>query len=248
MNKKIIVANWKMNHDFYETTYFIRNLIKNISDKKNFYEKEIIIAPSFPFLHISNQISQGTALKIAAQNIHYSNNGSYTGEVSTLMLKSIGVNQVIIGHSERRNLFFEEENILLKKIKTSINNKIKIIFCIGESKNERKNNKHFFIIKKQLEKTIFQCSEEHLQYIYIAYEPVWAIGKGITPTIKQIQEMHKFIKSLFYKKFSKTIPIIYGGSVNDKNAKNILSIEGVNGVLVGNSSLNLNEFIKIIKS
>ncbi|WP_185861201.1 triose-phosphate isomerase [Blattabacterium cuenoti] len=252
MRKRILVANWKMNYDFHETTSFIRNLLKVFFDRKINHDKEIILSPSFPFLHISNQILQGSSLNIAAQNIHQKNKGPYTGEISASMLKSIGIQKVILGHSERRELFFENNQILLEKIKIALKYDFNIIFCVGESLVERKNNKQFEIIKKQLEKTVFYCSSDDIKFFYIAYEPIWAIGTGKTATFEQVQVMHEFIRSLFLEKYGKNIsdniPILYGGSINDINAKNFFSQKDVDGGLIGNASLQFEKFLKIIQS
>ncbi|WP_185860644.1 triose-phosphate isomerase [Blattabacterium cuenoti] len=252
MRRKVIIANWKMNYDFHETTYFIRNFLRIVFEKKINHKKEIIIAPSFPFLHISNQILQGTTLNIAAQNIHQKNKGSYTGEISAYMLKSIGIQKVILGHSERREFFLEKNNILLEKIKIALKYGLNIIFCVGESDLERSNNKQFKIVQNQLTETVFHCTSDEIKSFYIAYEPIWAIGTGKTATSEQAQTMHKFIRSLFLEKYGKNISneisILYGGSINDINAKNLFYQKDIDGGLVGNSSLNLEKFLKIIQS
>ncbi|WP_185855991.1 triose-phosphate isomerase [Blattabacterium cuenoti] len=252
MKKKIVIANWKMNHDFYETTSFLRNLLKIILERKINHKKKVIIAPSFPFLQISNQILQGTCLSISAQNVHQIENGSYTGEVSVSMLRSIGVQQVILGHSERKKYFFETNEILLKKIHISLKYGFSIIFCIGETFFEREKKKHFSVIKNQLEKTIFQFPSEKMNFFIIAYEPIWAIGTGKTATPEQAQKMHQYIRSLFMekygKKISKRISILYGGSISETNARNLFSQEDIDGGLVGNSSLRIEKFVKILLS
>ncbi|WP_185863178.1 triose-phosphate isomerase [Blattabacterium cuenoti] len=252
MRQKVVIANWKMNYDFHETTSFIRNFLKIVFERKINHNKKIIISPSFPFLHISNQILQGTTLNIAAQNIHHKDKGSYTGEVSAYMLKSIGVQNVILGHSERREFFFEKENILLEKIKIALKYNFNIIFCVGESSLERSNNKQFDIVKTQLKETVFHCTSDEVKSFYIAYEPIWAIGTGETATIEQAQTMHEFIRSLFFDKYGKNISdkvsILYGGSINDLNAKNLFSQKDIDGGLVGKSSLELEKLLKIIQS
>lgn len=253
MKKKIVIANWKMNHDFYETTSFLRNLLKIFLEKKINNKKKVIIAPSFPFLHISNQILQGSSLSLAAQNICQMENGSYTGEVSAAMLKSIGIHKVILGHSERRKYFSETNDILLKKIKIALKYGFHIIFCIGETALEREKKEQFLIVKKQLEETVFHCSSlEEISYFIIAYEPIWAIGTGKTATSEEAQTMHRYIRSLFIDKYgekvSKKMSILYGGSINDFNARNLFSQEDIDGGLVGNSSLEIEKFLKIIQS
>ncbi|WP_185868447.1 triose-phosphate isomerase [Blattabacterium cuenoti] len=251
MKKNIVLANWKMNFDFHETTSFIRNLLKFFYDQNINHKKKIILAPSFPFLHISNQIVQGTKLKIAAQNVHHMEKGTYTGEVSALMLSSIGIYNVIIGHSERRTLCFETGNILLNKIKISIKYGFNIFLCIGETDEERKKNEHFNVIRQQLEDTVFHFSVEKIRFFYIAYEPIWAIGTGKIATIEQIQNMHCFIRSLFLNKYGESISnklyILYGGSINHVNAKEIFLQKDVDGGIIGNCSLEFSKFLKIIQ-
>ncbi|QIK16512.1 triose-phosphate isomerase [Blattabacterium sp. DPU] len=250
--KKVVIANWKMNYDFYETTSFIRNFLKIVFERKINHNKEIIIAPSFPFLHISNQISQGTTLNIAAQNIHHTDKGSYTGEVSSYMLKSIGIQKVILGHSERREFFLEKNNLLFEKIKIALKYNFNIIFCVGESFLERSKNKQFEIVKSQLEETVFRCTSDEVKSFYIAYEPIWAIGTGKTATFEEVQIMHEFIRSLFFDKYGESVSnriyILYGGSINDLNAKDFFSQKDVDGGLVGNSSLKLDKFLRIVQS
>ncbi|WP_341660174.1 triose-phosphate isomerase [Blattabacterium cuenoti] len=252
MRKKVVIANWKMNYDFHETTSFIRNFLKIVFEKEINHNKEIIVAPSFPFLHISNQISQGTTLNIAAQNIYQKDKGPYTGEVSASMLKSIGVQKVILGHSERREFFFEKNNVLLEKIKIALKYGLNIIFCVGESFLERSNDQQFEIIKDQLKKTVFDCSSDEIKSFYIAYEPIWAIGTGKTATFEQAQTMHEFIRSLFLERYGKRIsnqiPILYGGSINDLNAKDLFYQKDIDGGLVGYSSMELKKFLKIVQS
>ncbi|WP_185865944.1 triose-phosphate isomerase [Blattabacterium cuenoti] len=252
MRKKIVIANWKMNHDFHETSFFLRNFLKILLEKKINHNKEIIIAPSFPFLHISNQILQGTTLKIAAQNIYQMDKGSYTGEVSASMLKSIGITKVILGHSERRELFFENNDILFKKIKIALKYGLDIIFCVGETSFERNRDQQFYIVKNQLKETIFHCTRDEIGFFYIAYEPIWAIGTGKNATYEQAQTMHKFIRSLFLEKYgesiSNRIPILYGGSINNLNAGDFFLQKDIDGGLVGKSSLKIENFLKIIQS
>ncbi|WP_185849157.1 triose-phosphate isomerase [Blattabacterium cuenoti] len=252
MRKKVVIANWKMNYDFHDTTFFIRNFLKIVFERKINHNKEIILAPSFPFLHISNQILQGTTLNIAAQNIHHKDKGSYTGEVSASMLKSIGIQKVILGHSERREFFFEKKNILLEKMKIALKYNFNIIFCVGESLYERSNNQQFKTVECQLKETVFQCPSNNIKYFYIAYEPIWAIGTGKTATFEQAQTMHEFIRSLFLEKYgesvSNKISILYGGSINDLNAKDLFSQKDIDGGLVGNSSLQIEKFLKIVQS
>lgn len=212
----------------------------------------IIIAPPFPFIKSVKDLVEGSPIKISAQNCASEDKGAYTGEVSAQMLKSVGAEYVIIGHSERRIYFNETSEILKKKLKESLRAGLKPIFCIGEKLEERENKKHFVIIENQLKEVLEDFTEEEILDLIIAYEPVWAIGTGKTANNDQIDEMHGFIRSFFEKKLgekiSKRIPILYGGSCNEKNAKEIFSCPDVDGGLVGGASLKAESFLQIIKS
>lgn len=239
-----------MYHTFDTTKFFIQNFLKIYTNKKNIQIK-VIIAPSYPFLHIAQQICKNTSLYIAAQNMHYADEGSYTGEISAAMLKSIGIQKVILGHNECRKYLYDNEEILLKKIKQALKYKLKIIFCIGETLIERNNGEHFKKIKIQIEKTLFHLSLEELESITISYEPIWAIGTEKNATPKQAQEMHSYIRKIFLTKYNKStaskIYILYGGNVNFNNAKLFFIQKDIDGVLIGRSSVNVNSFYKIIE-
>lgn len=249
MRNKIIIGNWKMNNSLNECLFFIKKLLK-LENLKNTKIK-IGIAPSYPFLSILKNICKDNIL-IVAQNIHHKEYGAYTGEVSAKMIKSINIDMVILGHSERKKYFYENDDILLKKLFQALKYDIKIIFCIGETLLERNENNHFNVIKNQLKKTIFNLSSKEIKSIIIAYEPIWAIGTGNVPKYNQIQEMHHYIRSIFIEKYgtiiAANISIIYGGSLNSSNIKEILFEKDVDGGLIGNSSLKIEDFIKIINN
>jgi triosephosphate isomerase len=253
MNKKlIIIGNLKMNLSLKEIIFYIINIIKKI---KYINKSKIDITLSVPyiFLHISHCLTLGSNLHIASQNMFYEDFGEYTGEISAKMLKSIGINRIILGHSERRKYFFETNKILKKKILQALKYNFKIFFCVGEKIEDRKNKKHYDIIYKQIKETIFSiCSYKQLKSIIIAYEPLWAIGTGKTASIKQIKKMHTYIKNIFVKKYGKSIfskiKILYGGSINIKNNNIIFSQKNVDGGLIGKSSLTEENFFKIIQS
>lgn len=251
MRNKLIIANWKMNNSLDESIFFVKKLL-SLEYLKNQQERiKIGIAPSYPFLYILKNICKNNFL-IIAQNIHHKEYGSYTGEVSAKMIKSINIDMVILGHSERKKFFYENDNILLKKILQAIKYDIKVIFCVGENLLQRNNNEHFNIIKNQIEKTIFNLSSKEVESIIIAYEPIWAIGSGNIPKSNEIQEMHHFIRKIFIEKYgniiASNIHIIYGGSLNSYNSKEILSEKDVDGGLIGNFSLKINNFINIINN
>ena len=248
MRDRIVVGNWKMNKDFEETEKMLTQL-KSYSKPSG---AKIMIAPSFTQLYQSVQSLKSTNIYVAAQNIGIAESGAYTGEVSPKMLKGVGVNTVIIGHSERRNIFQENDNFLTKKIKIALESDIMVIFCLGEKLEDRISNNHFEIVSHQLKKTIFNLSYKSMTNIILAYEPVWAIGTGETATAAQAQEMHFYIRNLisshFNSKIADNISILYGGSVKPENAKEIFSESDVDGGLIGGASLNAEDFMKIANS
>ena len=248
MRDRIVVGNWKMNKDFEETEKMLAQL-KSYSESPSV---KIMIAPSFTQLYQSVQSLKSTNIYVAAQNIGIAESGAYTGEVSPKMLKGIGVNTVIIGHSERRNIFRENDNFLTKKIKIAVESDIEVIFCLGEKLDDRRSNNHFEIVAQQLKKTIFNLSNKSMMNIILAYEPVWAIGTGENATAGQAQEMHFYIRNListhFNSKIADKVPILYGGSVKPENAKEIFTEPDVDGGLIGGASLKAEDFMKIANS
>jgi len=258
MRKKIIAGNWKMNKSHQDGMELLLQLFKLIEDEDILPEDsgnklpEVVIAPSFIFLSDAAGIVQAWEAKIAAQNCSSESDGAYTGEVSASMLKSINVDYVIIGHSERRNYFQETNQIVAKKISLVLENNMSVICCIGESISERDSGKEFQIITHQIEECLFHLNNEQIKNIVIAYEPVWAIGTGKNATPEQAQEMHNYIRSVISGKFGKetseNISIIYGGSCNPQNAKSIFSQPDVDGGLIGGASLNAKDFVEVIKA
>ena len=246
--KKIVAGNWKMNNDLQETELLINELVK----ETNHSGCEIMIAPSFVSLKTSTDFLKDKDIEVISQNVHQNNDGAYTGEISAKMLSSIGIKTTIIGHSERREYFSETHEILKSKVDTSIENSIKIIFCFGEELKDRKTNNHFNIISNQISESLFHLSSFYWDNIILAYEPVWAIGTGETASSDQVQEMHSFIRSFIAQKYSselaQKISILYGGSVKPNNAKEIFSMEDVDGGLIGGASLNSKDFFSIVNS
>ena len=246
--KKIVAGNWKMNNDLQETELLINDLVK----ETNHSGCEIMIAPSFVSLKASIDLLKDKDIEVISQNVHQNNDGAYTGEISAKMLSSIGIKTTIIGHSERREYFSETHEILKNKVDTSIENSIKIIFCFGEELKDRKTNNHFNIISNQISESLFHLSSLDWDNIILAYEPVWAIGTGETASSDQVQEMHSFIRSFIAQKYStelaQKISILYGGSVKPNNAKEIFSMEDVDGGLIGGASLNSKDFFSIVNS
>lgn len=248
MRKKIVAGNWKMNNDLSKTEAFLAELKEQVFPE----DTELIIAPAFPNLYHAFQSVREHPILIAAQNMHGKESGAYTGEVSAGMLKSVGINIVIIGHSERRAYFHETNEILAEKVNTAVKNEMIVIFCVGEELKERKENKHFELVEKQLSESLFHLKKEDWKHIVIAYEPVWAIGTGETATPDQAQEIHRFIRTKIAEKYSDEIAgnvsILYGGSVNPGNAKELFAKGDVDGGLVGGAALKVESFMEIANS
>jgi triosephosphate isomerase len=243
MIKPFLSANWKMNKTISETENFLKELlplVKEISDRN------IIIAPPFTSLYKASEILKDTNIMLAAQDVFYEDKGAYTGEISPSMLIDVNCKYVIIGHSERRKYFHEDDEIINKKIRASQKAGLGVIFCIGETLDEREKNMTFDILNRQIERGLVNVEPNNL---IIAYEPVWAIGTGKTATINQILEAHKYIRNkleiLFGNNFEDSC-IIYGGSVTPENIDSLMAYEEINGVLVGGASLKVESFFRII--
>ena len=249
MRKKIVAGNWKMNNDLAETQELLSHLKMQLVKEP---EAEVMVAPAFTNLYSAFQGLKDTPVQVVAQNMHQAENGAYTGEVSAKMLKSIGVDTVILGHSERRAHFGETNTILAEKVNSALKSEMKIIFCFGEELADRKSDKHFDLVAKQLEESLYQISEADWKNVILAYEPVWAIGTGETASPEQAQEMHAFIRKNISEKFNdeiaQNVSILYGGSVKPANAKEIFAKEDVDGGLIGGASLKAVDFVEIINA
>ena len=246
--KKIVAGNWKMNNGLQETEILINELLA----ETNHSGCEVMVAPSFVSLKTAIDSLNDNDIEVVSQNVHQSNDGAYTGEVSAKMLSSIGIKTTIIGHSERREYFSETHEILKNKVDISLQNSIKIIFCFGEELEDRKTNNHFNIISNQISESLFHLSSSDWNNIILAYEPIWAIGTGETASSDQVQEMHSFIRNFIGQKYSnelaQKISILYGGSVKPNNAKEIFSMTDVDGGLIGGASLKSKDFFSIVNS
>ena len=246
MRKNIVAGNWKMNKTLPQAI----ELINEIKNNKPNNSAEVILATPFPYLVKAIELVAGSDIKIAAQNMHQAEGGAFTGEVSASMLTSIGVNTVILGHSERRAYFHENDALLANKVATALAHDMTVIFCFGEELKDRQSDNHFNVVEYQLRDGLFHISKENWKNIVLAYEPVWAIGTGETASPEQAQEMHLFIRNLVDKVFgrdiSENVSILYGGSVKPDNAKEIFSKPDVDGGLIGGAALNANDFFGII--
>lgn len=245
--KKIVAGNWKMNMTLDESVE-LSNALINIK-KPNV---DVMIAPSFTNIYFLKKYFDTHQIDVIAQNVNQNSKGAFTGEVSVEMLKSVGVNGVIIGHSERRSLFGETDQILFKKVNYATSNDMNVIFCIGEELQQRQNGNYFDVIQKQLEMGVLGLSTELIKKVTLAYEPVWAIGTGVTANPDQIQEIHQFIRNLIHQSFDETISnsirILYGGSVKPTNAVEIFNLPDVDGGLIGGASLKFTDFQSIVEA
>ena len=245
--KKIVAGNWKMNMTLDESIE-LSNALINIK-KPNV---DVMIAPSFTNIYTLKKHFDTHQIEVIAQNVNQNSKGAFTGEVSVEMLKSIGVNCVIIGHSERRSLFGETDQILFEKVNYATSNDMNVIFCIGEELQQRQNGNYFDVIQNQLEMGVLGLSTELIKKVTLAYEPVWAIGTGVTANPDQIQEIHQFIRNLIHQSFDETISnsirILYGGSVKPTNAVEIFNLADVDGGLIGGASLKFADFQSIVEA
>lgn len=247
MRQKIVAGNWKMNKNAEETEDLLNDLIDKLPQD---VDAQIIVAPTFINLASAVDHLEFTNIAVAAQNMHQNENGAYTGEISADMLKSIGVNIVILGHSERRAYFHETDTILAQKVTTALKHDMTVIFCFGEELKDRQNNQHFNVVENQLRDGLFHLENNDWEKINLAYEPVWAIGTGETASPEQAQEMHEFIRETIRKRYgsnvAEDVSILYGGSVKPDNAKEIFSKPDVDGGLIGGAALKASDFAAIV--
>ncbi len=252
MRRKIIAGNWKMNMSFAEADDLLALILKEIESNDIPENADVIVCPPALYLELATDIASGKQLFVGAQNVSAYEKGAYTGEISASMLKSVEVDYCIVGHSERRHLFHEEDADLALKVKMLLANDIVPIFCCGELLDDREDDMHMDVVSNQLEQGLFHLEEEEFQKVIIAYEPVWAIGTGKTASPEQAQEMHAFIRALVAKKYSKETAdechILYGGSCNAANAKELFGQADVDGGLIGGASLKAADFSAIIRS
>ncbi len=248
MRKKIVAGNWKMNNDKAETD----QLITALKAKGSFTGVEVKIAPTSIHLAQAVDALRDSEIEVIGQNMHQAKNGAYTGEISAAMLQSVGVNSVILGHSERRAYYNETDQALAEKVATAIEHDMEVVFCFGEELEDRKNGNHFKIVEAQLQKALFALPASAWEKIILAYEPVWAIGTGETASPEQAQEMHAFIRDLVQKAFgdaiAENVSILYGGSVKPTNAQEIFSKPDVDGGLIGGAALDADNFFAIVQS
>lgn len=249
MRKKIVAGNWKMHKNAEQTEDILNELIAKIPTET---DAQIIVAPTFINLTSAVDHLEFTNINVAAQNMHQAESGAYTGEISADMLKSIGVNTVILGHSERRAIFHESDALIANKVDTALKHDMTVIFCFGEELKDRQSKNHFNIVENQLRDGLFHTEAKEWEKIVLAYEPVWAIGTGETASPEQAQEMHEFIRETVRKAFgsdiAEDVSILYGGSVKPDNAKEIFSKPDVDGGLIGGAALHATDFVAIVNA
>lgn len=248
MRNKYIIGNWKMNKNIDETKELLNSFVVRFNDVKLPNENKVVICPAYTNLSLAKDMLNGTEILVGAQNVHYINSGAYTGEISVDMLKSVGVDFCIVGHSERRALFFETDDIVNKKVRALLEGKIIPVICVGETLNEREEKIHKDVVEKQIRGSLEKIDIRCITDCIIAYEPVWAIGTGKTATDEQAEEMCEFIRYTIEKMYGMSIAenmhILYGGSVNKENAKSLLSKPNIDGALIGGASLK-QDFVDI---
>ncbi len=252
MRKRLVAGNWKLNNTLAESITLAKEVValaSSVSDN----EVGIAVCPTFPNLYPVNEELKTTGrVKLGAQNCYTKDSGAFTGEVSTNMIKAIGGEYVIIGHSERREYFNESNEFLAEKTKAALASGLTPIFCCGESLSQREAGIHIDFVKSQLTESLFDLSEEDFRKVVIAYEPIWAIGTGVTATKEQAQEMHKILRDHIASKYGQEVAddttILYGGSCKPGNAGELFACPDIDGGLIGGASLKAQDFIDIVNA
>ncbi|MGY8955089.1 MAG: triose-phosphate isomerase [Flavobacteriales bacterium] len=250
MRKNIVAGNWKMNLNRAEGIALVNEVLAKLPTDNNTH---VVFAPSFVYLHkVAKMCANTSKVVAAAQDCSANEKGAFTGEVSASMLASCGARYVVLGHSERRANFAESNENLKTKVGQAFRNDLKVIFCCGESLSQRESGVHFDWIKTQISESLFHLSSEEFKNIVVAYEPIWAIGTGVTASTDQAQEMHAFIRNILVEQYGNEVAlstsILYGGSCKPSNAKELFSSQDIDGGLIGGASLNSDDFVKITQS
>jgi triosephosphate isomerase len=252
MRKKIVAGNWKMNKNSDEAEELVAQLVVGLKNLDHNTDEIVLCPPALFLQDVTKKISDSSKIYSASQNCHTHESGAYTGEISAKMIKSVGATYTLVGHSERRMYNHESDEMLATKVNTALANGLKVIFCCGESLDIRNSGNHVSFVTTQLQNSLFHLSDSDFKNIVIAYEPIWAIGTGVTASTEQAQEMHAEIRKFLASKYGQAIAddtsILYGGSCNPKNAKELFSQTDVDGGLIGGASLVASDFISIIQS
>ena len=250
MRKNIVAGNWKMNLNRAEGIALVNEVLSKLPTDNNTH---VVFAPSFVYLHkVAKMCANTSKVVAAAQDCSANEKGAFTGEVSASMLASCGARYVVLGHSERRANFADSNENLKTKVGQAFRNDLKVIFCCGESLSQRESGVHFDWIKSQISESLFHLSPEEFKNIVIAYEPIWAIGTGVTASTDQAQEVHAFIRNILVEQYGNEVAlstsILYGGSCKPSNAKELFASQDIDGGLIGGASLNAADFVKITQS
>jgi triosephosphate isomerase len=244
--KKRVFGNWKMNLSAEE----VRQLLEGLKELVVSESLEVGVFPTFPYIQLASELLP--QLLVGAQNFYPQENGAFTGEVSVIQIKDVGASMVLIGHSERRTLFYEDHAFLRKKVDSALNAGVTPVFCCGEPFDIRNTGSELLFVKQQLEDSLFHLTKQNIMKCVIAYEPVWAIGTGLTATSDQAEEMHNSIRSWIAHKYdsetAESISILYGGSCNASNAKELFACPNVDGGLIGGAALKADTFLAIVNS
>ena len=243
-----VVGNWKMHKTVSEACAFVQDLLKNLSDLTR--QVEVVLAPPFTVLHAMSKVTEGTSLTLAAQDVFWEDQGAFTGEVSASQLTDVGCKAVLIGHSERRQYFFETNETVSKKTEKALSHQLTPIVCIGETLEEREAGRTASVLESQIKNGLDKVQETEAPNLVVAYEPVWAIGTGSVAKREQIEEAHRLIRkgiSAMLGTSAEGIPILYGGSVTPQNIKELVGIEDLDGVLVGGAALEPAKFVEIVR-
>jgi len=250
MRRTVVAGNWKMNNNLSEAVSLISDLKKELGGSE--LNADVIICPPFVSLDTAKELIKDSVIQLGAQNMYFEESGAFTGEISAEMLKSVGCQYVILGHSERRVIFEEPNETINRKVKKALASELKPIFCIGETLEERESGITNKVVEEQIRKGLEGLSNRDMEKVIIAYEPVWAIGTGKTASPEQAQEVHAFIRNLLASIFTREVAeatiLQYGGSVKPENAKELLSQKDIDGALVGGACLKAEPFTGIIKS
>ena len=251
MRRNIVAGNWKSNELFSQADELINDIAEGLREFDN-TDVDVIVCPPFPYLELVGDASEDVEFFVGAQNVSKFDNGAFTGEVSAKMLQSMNIDYCIVGHSERRKYFNETNQDVAEKVKKLLEADINPIVCVGESLEQREAGTHFELIRSQVSEGLFHLDCEQIKRTVIAYEPVWAIGTGKTATKEQAQEVHAFIRAMLAEKYSddvaQEVSILYGGSCNAKNARELFAQTDVDGGLIGGASLKAADFIEIARS
>lgn len=252
MRKKIVAGNWKMNKNLQEGIELTSEIVNMVKDEINGAVDVVLCPPFISLTNVAGLCKGNSHMAVGGQNCHQEPHGAYTGEVSASMLKSAGCQWVILGHSERRQYFNESNELLSKKVNAALSQDLKVMYCCGETLDERNAGRHFDIIRQQVSEGLFHLTSQVIAKIVVAYEPVWAIGTGVTASSGQAQEIHAFIRGLFSEKYdeetAQAVRILYGGSVKPDNAAELFACADIDGGLIGGAALQSRSFTDIIKA